>query len=102
MGYKDIEDKYIKAGISEHYKFKNALEVKAVLGYDFRTIRGFSQLSENDKNLAERLICNYINGWGLSAREKIRPMSIKRENRKFILKLKNKTFSCLFDDGSVG
>ncbi len=102
MNYSDIENKYIKAEIKGHYKFKNALEVKKVLGYDFRTIRGFNELTEEYKKLSECLICNYINGHGLKAREEIRPTSIKRENGKFILRFKDKSYSYLYDDGTVG
>lgn len=102
MNYKDIENKYIKAKIKGHYKFENALEVKAVLGYDFRTIRGFKDLSAEDKELAEKLICGFINGHGLEAREKIRPTSIKRDIGKFTVKFKDKSFSYLYDNGSIG
>lgn len=102
MDYKDIENKYIKANIKGHYKFENALEVKEVLGYDFRTIKGFKDLTEDDKKLAERLICSFINGHGLSARESIKPASIKRELGKFTLTEKDKSYSYLYDNGSVG
>lgn len=98
----NIEEKYIKAGIRGHYLFRNAEEVKAILGYDFRTIRGFKNLSLKDTVLAEKLICNFINGHGLKAREEIRLVSIKRETRKFILKFKDKSYSYLYNDGSVG
>lgn len=102
MNYYEIEDKYIKAGIKGHYRFRNALEVKKVLGYDFRTMRGFKALSDEDKALAERLICGYINGHGLKAREEIRPTSIKREHGKFKVVFKDKEYSYLYDDGSIG
>lgn len=103
MTYNEIEEKYIKAGIT-NYKFKNALEVKKVLGYDFRTMRGYKALSEEEKEMAERFICNYLNGWGLEARENIRPTSITREDLRcrFKLTIKNKGFSYLYDNGTVG
>lgn len=102
MNYKEIEEKYIRAKLNGNYKFKNALEVKSVLGYDFRTIRGFKDLSVEDKQLAENLICNYINGHGLKAREEIRLTSIKRELTKFIIKFKDKSYSYLYNDGTIG
>lgn len=102
MNMNSIEDKYIKANIKGHYRFENVLEVKKVLGYDFRTIRGFKGLAESDKVLAERLICEYINGHGLKAREEIKLASIKRELGKFILRFKDKTYSYLYNDGSIG
>jgi hypothetical protein len=104
MNYRAIEDKYIKANIKGHYRFEDALEVKAVLGYDFRTIRGFKELSTEHKELAERLICGFINGHGLEAREGIRPVNIKREIklRGFKVTFKDKRYSYLFDSGTVG
>lgn len=102
MDYEEIENKYIEAEIKGHYSFENAVEVKKVLGYDFRTMRGFKVLTEDDKVLAEKLICNYINGWGLAARESIKPSGIIREPKKFIVRFKDKGFSYLYDNGSVG
>lgn len=102
MNYYEIEDKYIKANIKGHYRFLNAAEVKKVLGYDFRKMRGFKALSDEDKALAERLICGYINGYGLQAREEIRPRSIKRERGKFTVKFADGGYSYLYDDGSIG
>ena len=102
MDYKKIENKYINAEIKGHYKFANAIEVEKVLGYDFRTIRGFKELSLSDQALAERLICNFLNGHGLEAREKIRPAKIKRERGKFTVTFKDKRYSYLYDSGSIG
>lgn len=100
MDYNEIANKYIKAGINS-YQFANALEVKKVLGYDFRTIRGFKALPDGDKVKAERLICRFLNGHGLEAREGIRPTKIKRESGKFTLNYGEK-YSYLYDGGSVG
>ncbi|MBU3146605.1 hypothetical protein [Clostridium sp. CF012] len=100
MDYNKIANKYTKADI-EDYKFANALEVKKVLGYDFRTIRGFKILSLEDKTLAERVICSFINGHGLEVREGIRPTKIKRELGKFTVYY-GERYSYLYDSGSVG
>ncbi|WP_291636479.1 hypothetical protein [Clostridium sp.] len=105
MDYNKIESKYIKADIKGHYKFVNALEVKKVLKYDFRTMRGFKILSPEHKKLAEILICSFINGHGLEPRESLRPTSIKRERGKFTVHYKHydsQGFSYLYDSGSVG
>lgn len=102
MNYKEIEDKYIKVEIKGQYLFQNALEVKKVLGYDFRTMRGFKDLSTEHKKLAEELICGFINGHGLKAREEIRPKRIKRELGKFVVTFKDKRYSYLYDNGSIG
>lgn len=102
MDYKDIENKYIEADIKGHYRFVTAKEVEKVLGYDFRMIKGFKELSDSDKLLAEILVCNFINGFGLQARETVKPTKIQRRLGKFMLSLEGKSFSYLYDDGSVG
>ena len=105
MNYGDIEDKYIKANVKGHYHFENAIEVKQVLGFNIKAIRGYKDLSEYNQQLAERLVCKFLNGFGLEAREEIKPTSIKREPGQFILKYKrdgNPTYSYLYDNGLVG
>lgn len=103
MEYKDIEAKYIKADIKGCYKFQNAAEVIAVLGYDIRKIKGFKQLSEEDQRLAEYLICKYISGFGLQAREELPPLiSVIREQSRFKVTFQNKKYSYLYDTGTVG
>ncbi len=103
MSYRDIESKYLNAGIQGHYKFANANEVITVLGYDIKNIEGFDKLSDEDQALAEILICKYINGYGLEAREKLSPpKKIIRGSCNFIVTFIDKSYSYLFDDGSVG
>jgi hypothetical protein len=99
--YNTIQNKYLQANIEE-YKLKNAMDVKNVLGFDFRTMRGFKNLSEDNKELAEKLICRFINSWGLEAREEIRPTNITREPGKFKVTFKDRGFSYLYDNGTVG
>lgn len=101
MDYNKIENKYIEAEIKGHYKFENALEVKEVLGCDIFKIWGFKALSSKDKILAEKLICNFINGHGLQAREDLKLTRIKREIGKFVLQCSD-GYSYLYDSGSVG
>lgn len=102
MSYKEIEQRYIYCDIKGKYKFRNADEVKKVFGWDFRTIRGFKDLSEENKIIAEFLICNYLNGFGLGIRHKQRPTSIKFEGNKFKVNIKDDGFSYLYLNGTVG
>lgn len=101
LSYQEIEERYIKYNVPGHYKFQNADQVKQVFGWDFRTIRGFKNLSEEDKELAEHLICNYLNGFGLGSRHKQRPTAIKKEPRWFKVNFKD-GYSHLYFDGSIG
>lgn len=101
LSYKEIEQRYIDANIQGHYQFKNAEEVEKVFGWDFRKIQGFENLSMEQQELAEKLICSYLNGWGLSTRHEQRPTSIKLEGDKFRLNT-IKGYSYLYKDGSIG
>ena len=102
--YELIEKKYKDNNILD-FKFKTADEVKAILGFDFRTCRGFKDLSEEHKQKAEWLICNYLNRWGLETRLEKRPSSIKyiRENEVeyFKLNIKNSGYVKLLFDGQI-
>lgn len=103
MKYREIETKYLNAGIKDHFKFSNASEVLKVLGYDIRHIGGFDKLSDENQSLAEILMCRYINGYGLEARENLAaPKLIKRGRGNFIVTFTDKRYIYLFDDGSVG
>ncbi|MDM0455988.1 hypothetical protein QTH16_15255 [Clostridium perfringens] len=103
LTYEEIEERYIKFNIPGHYQFKNAEQVKQVFGWDFRTCRGFKNLSEEDKELAEYLICNYLNGFGLGSRHKQRPTGIKKEEdrQRFVVNFKD-GYSYLYFNGSIG
>lgn len=101
LSYPEIEQRYKEEGIQGHYKFRSVDEVKKVFGWDFRTIRGYKDLSEEHKELAEKLICNFLNGWGLATRHEQRPTSIKLEGDKFKLNTA-KGYSYLYFNGSIG
>ena len=102
--YELIEKKYLENNILD-FKFKTADEVKKILEFDFRTCRGFKNLSEEHKQKAEILICNYLNRWGLETRLEKRPTSIKYcvENKieYFKLNIKNGGYVKLLFTGEV-
>ena len=99
----EIKQKYTKADIKD-LKFKTAEQVKKVLGFNCRTIRGFKNLSKNEQELAESLFCKYLNGLGLEARETVRPTNIISEpqNGRFKVRFKKLGFSYLYFNGTVG
>ena len=103
MKYSDIEKKYVQANIQGHYKFANANEILLVLGYNIKNTDGFNKLSVEDQRLVELLICKYISGYGLEARENLSPPKcIERGSKCFKITFTNGDYSFLFDDGSVG
>lgn len=102
--YDLVMEKYTENKI-EDFKFKTADEVKKVLGFDIRKIRGFKDLNQEHKDRAEHLICMYLNRWGLETRETIRPTCIKycAENgiQFFKVNLKNNGYTRLLFNGGV-
>lgn len=102
LTYEKIEERYIKFNII-NYKFQNAEQVKQVFGWDFRTCRGFKALSNEDKKLAEQLICKYLNSFGLGNRYKERPTGIKKDDvkKRFIVSFKD-GYSYLYLNGTIG
>lgn len=102
MDYNAIEQKYIDADIKGHYQFRSAEEIKKVLGVDMKKIRGINKLNPDHVNLFEKLLCIYFNGYGLKAREEIKPKSVKEEINKFKLTFTDNTYSYLYFNGTVG
>ena len=104
--YPLVQEKYDAAGFDKrHYKFINAEEVKQILDFDFREIHGFNALSDEEKILAEKLICNFINGWGLEYREtdSMHPVLIvnERDNKRFKIVFKPNNYSYLAYNGEI-
>ena len=98
LSYHEIEERYIKYNIPWHYQFQEAEQVKNVFGWDFRTIRGFKNLPEEDK----KFICNYLNSFGIGGRHKQRPTGIKKEGAKQRFKVNFKDgYSYLYFCGSI-
>ncbi|MGO4993355.1 hypothetical protein ACTQ47_13850 [Clostridium perfringens] len=103
LTYEEIEARYIKYNIPGEYKFQNADQVKQVFGWDFRTMRGFKDLIEEDQKLAEHLICNYLNSFGIGGRHKQRPTSIRKEGARQRFKVNFKDgYSYLYFCGTIG
>ncbi|MDY6058707.1 hypothetical protein ACV3VG_13955 [Clostridium perfringens] len=103
LTYEEIEERYIKFNIPGHYQFQNAEQVKQVFGWDFRTMRGFKDLTEEDQKLAEHLVCNYLNSFGIGGRHKQRPTGIKREGARQRFKVNFKDgYSYLYFCGTIG
>lgn len=103
LSYDEVMEIYFKNNIKD-CKFRNVEEIKKILGFDFKKIKGYENLSTQEKIQSENLICNYINGWGLKARMEQIPVSIIIDNKRRCYKVvfKNKKFSYLFFDGTIG
>jgi hypothetical protein len=101
LSYPEVEEKYIRANIKHHYLFENAAEVEEVLGIEIRRIDGFEDLSLKHQNLAEILVIDFINGFGLEYREIINPVKIELFNNDFKLTFIEGNYSLLSFNGDV-
>lgn len=100
MNYQEIEAMYIERGLI-NYKLRNAEDVKAIIGFDIKKLRGYNKNNDEDKKLIEELIIIYLNGYGLKARQKEVAKSIVREPGRFKVTFED-GYSYLYLDGSVG
>ena len=101
LSYPEVEEKYIRANIKHHYIFENASEVEEVLGIEIRRIDGFENLSLKHQNLAEILVIDFINGFGLEYREIINPVKIELFNNDFKLTFIEGNYSLLNFNGDI-
>jgi hypothetical protein len=103
--YPEVEFPYIIHKIKGQYKFETVEEVKAVLYYDIREVKGFKTLSEEKKALLIRCLIMFINRWGLEYRatDKCEPFLITDEPKqnRFKVVFKEKNYSYLLYDGGV-
>jgi hypothetical protein len=101
--YNLIEEKYKANNICD-FRFRNVQQISAVIGYEFCKIKGYEKLGDEEKELAEMLMCTFLNGFGLKARERQIPKSIITENsrQRFKVTFKDKTYSYFYFDGNIG
>lgn len=74
MEYKQIQNIYDANNLTD-YKLRNLRDLKAIHGIDYK-IDGYDQLKNEHKDIYEKFIINFFNGWGLDARATIVPESI--------------------------
>ena len=102
MRYDEIQQKYDELGLDKRrYKLRNAEDVKTIIGFDIKKLRGYNKLTDEDKELVEYLIVEYLNGHGLQARQREIAKSIVREPRRFKVTFED-GFSYLYDNGTIG
>lgn len=107
LSYPQVKIAYELHGLAS-FKFRTASDVKHVLRFSISDTPGFSELSEEDQECAEKLVINFLNGWGLEARDTIYPASIEWDKEYKAFKLyysiygEEPCYSLLFLDGSVG
>lgn len=104
LNYEDIALKYDKLEGIKDYKIYSAEHIKKLFGYDVEKVKGYPR-DERASKLWLAIHCNFINGHGLTAREKIGAVKlIKIDNKKqrFETHFKNGEFAYYYYNGSIG
>lgn len=74
MEYKELENKYKSNGLPE-LKLNELEDILNVYALDVLEVEGYDFLTEENKNLYKKFIINFFNGWGLEARNTLKPIS---------------------------
>ncbi len=74
MEYKKLEDQYKINGLTEN-KLNVLEDILNVYGLDVLEVEGYDTLTDENKNLYKKFILNFFNGWGLEARNTLKPIS---------------------------
>lgn len=74
MEYKKLEVQYKINGLTEN-KLNVLEDILNVYGLDVLEVEGYDTLTDENKNLYKKFILNFFNGWGLEARNTLKPIS---------------------------
>lgn len=74
MNYNEIKNKYLDNGMND-YRLRTLNDLKNVLGIDIDSIIGIKKLGANFE-IFQGFLINFLNKWGLEARESIKPISV--------------------------
>ena len=104
--YEEMIKRYEEVGLTDDtgFKLSSVEQVKHIYGWDITKVKGMERFTDRTKEYAERLMLNYINGWGLQARANQEPKSIKLDNKnqRFVVHFKKDSFSYLYFNGAIG
>lgn len=96
-----IYEKYEKMGLTD-YKLRSIDDVKELHGTDILTMKGYKELSKEDRDLVVILFIGYLNGCGCGNRQDI-PISVEKLSKdKFKICFSDGMFSYFYSDGSIG
>ncbi|APH15263.1 hypothetical protein NPD5_2601 [Clostridium sporogenes] len=96
-----IYEKYEKMGLTD-YKLRTIDDVKELHGTDILAMKGFNELSKEERKLVIMLFIGYLNGCGCGNRQDI-PVSVEKLSKdKFKICFSDGMFSYFYSDGSIG
>lgn len=96
-----IYKKYEKMGLID-YKLRTIDDVKELHGTDILAMKGFNELSKEDRKLVIILFIGYLNGCGCGNRQDV-PVSVEKLSKyKFKICFSDGMFSYFYSDGSIG
>lgn len=75
MEYSQLKYRYLKRGL-EDFDLKSIEDFEDVFSLEVKFIRGFDELSENNKQIFKSFLINYLNGIGLNTKAVFVPLSI--------------------------
>lgn len=71
----EAEKRFNAFGMSD-YRLRNITDLKVVFGHDVRLLKGYSDLTDEQRQLFDAFICNYYNGVGMELKCGFVPKSI--------------------------
>lgn len=72
---KQLEKKYETHGLND-YKLRSLDDLRIIHGIDVSEISGYQELPDKQRELFNKAIINFFNGWGLDNRLALKPKSI--------------------------
>jgi hypothetical protein len=75
MEYSQLKYRYLKRGLEE-FNLKSIEDFEDVFSLEVKFIRGFNELSEDNKQLFKSFLINYLNRVGLNTKAGFVPLSI--------------------------
>ena len=75
IGYAEALQRYDAAGLSD-YRLKTAFDILTVHGHDIAQLKGYKDLTAEQRNLFNAFIVNYYNGVGMGMRCGFVPKSV--------------------------
>jgi hypothetical protein len=71
----NIYQLYQERGLN-NYKLKSLDDIKAIYGHDIPALKGYPDLSDENKELVNKFIINFFNAQGMDRRATIKPLQV--------------------------
>jgi len=75
MTRKELERRYEEYGLTD-YQLKSLDDLKAVHSIDVTELKGYNELTDENRELFNSTVIRFFNSWGLDNRKELKPKSI--------------------------